>query len=119
MIVPILDEIAENYEGKIKVCKVDADANSNSLLKLLYAGILKAAERWTHPIQNWNLTFLHFCAPTFAFLRDPIFAIFFSVVLHVTFPRNLTHELSCSDLLGGSWTALPTGQREMLTAVAK
>lgn len=30
--------------------------NENSLLKLLYAGILKATERWTHPIQNWNLT---------------------------------------------------------------
>ena len=27
-------------------------ANENSLLKLLYAGILKATERWTHPIQN-------------------------------------------------------------------
>ena len=33
-------------------------ANENSLLKLLYAGILKATERWTHPIQNWNLTLL-------------------------------------------------------------
>ena len=32
--------------------------NENSLLKLLYAGILKASERWTHPIQNWNLTLL-------------------------------------------------------------
>lgn len=31
-------------------------ANENSLLKLLYAGILKAQERWSHPIQNWNLT---------------------------------------------------------------
>ena len=31
-------------------------ANENSLLKLLYAGILKASERWTHPIQNWSLT---------------------------------------------------------------
>tara|TARA_R110000850_G_C9903362_1_gene460002 strand:- start:36 stop:1241 length:1206 start_codon:yes stop_codon:yes gene_type:complete len=31
-------------------------ASENSLLKLLYAGILKASERWTHPIQNWNLT---------------------------------------------------------------
>lgn len=30
--------------------------NENSLLKLLYAGILKASEKWTHPIQNWNLT---------------------------------------------------------------
>ena len=31
-------------------------ANENSLLKLLYAGILNASERWTHPVQNWNLT---------------------------------------------------------------
>ena len=30
--------------------------NENSLLKLLYAEILKASKRWTHPIQNWNLT---------------------------------------------------------------
>jgi putative transposase len=31
-------------------------ANEDSLLKLLYVGILKALERWTHPVQNWNLT---------------------------------------------------------------
>lgn len=31
-------------------------ANENSLLKLLYAGILNASQRWTHPIHNWNLT---------------------------------------------------------------
>lgn len=31
-------------------------ANENSLLKLLYAGIVKASERWTHPVQNRNLT---------------------------------------------------------------
>lgn len=31
-------------------------ANENSLLKLLYAGILKVSERWSHPVQNWNLT---------------------------------------------------------------
>ena len=32
-------------------------ANENSLLKLLYAGILKSSERWTtHPVQNWSLT---------------------------------------------------------------
>lgn len=31
-------------------------ANENSLLKLLYAGMMKASKRWTHPIQNWNLT---------------------------------------------------------------
>ncbi len=31
-------------------------ANENSLLKLPYAGILKASERWTHPVQNWSLT---------------------------------------------------------------
>ena len=31
-------------------------ANENSLLKLLYAGILNASGKWTHPVQNWNLT---------------------------------------------------------------
>lgn len=31
-------------------------ANENSLLELLYAGILKASERCTHPVKNWNLT---------------------------------------------------------------
>lgn len=30
--------------------------NENSLLKLLYTGMLKASERWSHPVQNWNLT---------------------------------------------------------------
>ena len=28
--------------------------NENSLLKLLYAGILNATEKWTMPIQNWS-----------------------------------------------------------------
>lgn len=31
-------------------------SNENGLLKLLYAGMLKASEKWTHPVQNWNLT---------------------------------------------------------------
>lgn len=31
-------------------------ANENSLLKLLYAGIQKASEKWSMPVQNWNLT---------------------------------------------------------------
>jgi len=30
--------------------------NEDSLFKLLYAGILKASERWTHPVHNWKLT---------------------------------------------------------------
>jgi putative transposase len=30
--------------------------NENSLLKLLYAGIVNASEKWTHPVQNWNLS---------------------------------------------------------------
>ena len=30
--------------------------NENGLLKLLYAGVLNASKRWTHPVQNWNLT---------------------------------------------------------------
>lgn len=29
--------------------------NENSLLKLLYAGILNASKKWTMPVQNWNL----------------------------------------------------------------
>ena len=29
--------------------------NENSLLKLLYAGILNASKKWTMPIQNWNM----------------------------------------------------------------
>jgi putative transposase len=31
-------------------------ANENALLKLLNAGMLKASEKWTHPVQNWSLT---------------------------------------------------------------
>lgn len=30
--------------------------NENTLPKLLHAGMLKASERWTNPVQNWNLT---------------------------------------------------------------
>ncbi|EFD4962183.1 IS256 family transposase, partial [Escherichia coli] len=30
--------------------------NENSLLKLLYLGLLNAQEKWTMPIHNWNLT---------------------------------------------------------------
>lgn len=30
--------------------------NENSLLKLLYAGILNASKKWTMQIQNWNMT---------------------------------------------------------------
>ncbi|ETE47436.1 Transposase for insertion sequence element ISRM3 (plasmid) [Salmonella enterica subsp. enterica serovar Infantis str. 119944] len=30
--------------------------NENSLLKLLYLGLMKAQEKWTMPIQSWNLT---------------------------------------------------------------
>ena len=30
--------------------------NENSLLKLLYAGMLNASKKWTMPIQNWNMT---------------------------------------------------------------
>lgn len=29
--------------------------NENSLLKLRYLGLLNAQEKWTMPIQNWNL----------------------------------------------------------------
>jgi transposase-like protein len=30
--------------------------NDNSLLKLLYVGILNAERKWTMPIRNWSLT---------------------------------------------------------------
>lgn len=30
--------------------------NDDSLLKLLYMGIINASNKWTMPIQNWNLT---------------------------------------------------------------
>ena len=30
--------------------------NENSLLKLLYAGILNASKKWTMPIRNWKMT---------------------------------------------------------------
>lgn len=34
--------------------------NENSLLKLLYAGILNAQEKWTMPVANWNLALSQF-----------------------------------------------------------
>jgi transposase-like protein len=40
---------------KLKKTK-DGFTNQKNILKLLYAGILKTPECWTHPIQNWNLT---------------------------------------------------------------
>lgn len=30
--------------------------NENSLLKLLYSGLMNAQEKWTMPVQSWNLT---------------------------------------------------------------
>lgn len=45
---------------------IDSFPNENSLLKLRYAGMAQASERWTHPVQNWNLTLsqlsIHFAA---------------------------------------------------------
>ena len=34
--------------------------NENSLLKLLYAGILNASEKWTMPVHNWSLALSQF-----------------------------------------------------------
>ena len=39
MIAPLLDEIAIDYDGKIKVCKVDVDSNPESAAKFNVRGI--------------------------------------------------------------------------------
>jgi len=39
MIAPILDEIAIEYAGKIKICKVDVDGNPESAAKFNVRGI--------------------------------------------------------------------------------
>ena len=41
--------------GKLTKTK-GALPNENSLMKLLYAGILNASKKWAMPIQNWSLT---------------------------------------------------------------
>ena len=39
MIAPLLDEIAIDYDGKVKVCKVDVDTNPESAAKFNVRGI--------------------------------------------------------------------------------
>ena len=39
MIAPVLDEIADEYEGRLKVCKVDVDANPDIPPKFGIRGI--------------------------------------------------------------------------------
>lgn len=39
MIAPILDEVAETYAGKIKICKLDIDANKETPPKFGIRGI--------------------------------------------------------------------------------
>lgn len=39
MIAPILDELVEQYEGKIKICKMDVDANKETPAKFNIRGI--------------------------------------------------------------------------------
>ena len=39
MIAPLLDEIAIDYDGKVKVCKVDVDSNPESAAKFNVRGI--------------------------------------------------------------------------------
>jgi len=39
MIAPILDEIADEYAGKIKICKVNVDSNPESAAKFNVRGI--------------------------------------------------------------------------------
>ncbi len=39
MIAPVLEDVADGYEGKIKVCKVDVDNNKESAAKYGVRGI--------------------------------------------------------------------------------
>jgi thioredoxin 1 len=39
MIAPVLDELAEEYAGKLKICKMDVDANPNTAPKFNVKGI--------------------------------------------------------------------------------
>ncbi|MBT8148689.1 MAG: thioredoxin TrxA [Pseudomonadales bacterium] len=39
MIAPVLEEIASSYEGKLKVCKLDVDANKEAASKYNVRGI--------------------------------------------------------------------------------
>ena len=39
MVAPLLDEIADEYTGKLKVCKLDVDANTEVAQKLGVRGI--------------------------------------------------------------------------------
>ena len=39
MIAPILDELAGEYDGKIKICKMDVDANRETPMKFNVRGI--------------------------------------------------------------------------------
>ena len=39
MIAPVLDELAGDYEGKVKICKMDVDSNSETPAKYGIRGI--------------------------------------------------------------------------------
>ncbi|HBD10610.1 MAG TPA: thiol reductase thioredoxin [Porticoccaceae bacterium] len=39
MIAPILDEVADTYEGRLKVCKLDVDSNQEIAMKYNVRGI--------------------------------------------------------------------------------
>lgn len=39
MIAPVLDELAKEYEGKVKICKMDVDANKETPAKFNIRGI--------------------------------------------------------------------------------
>lgn len=39
MIAPVLDELAEEYNGKVKICKLDVDANQDTAARFGVRGI--------------------------------------------------------------------------------
>lgn len=50
------DKILSRKPGAVQTKTKGAFPNENSVLKLLYLGLMNAQEKWTMPIQIWNLT---------------------------------------------------------------
>lgn len=54
LVIIVLVKIIRLHKFRKLTKTKGAFPNENSLLKLLYAGILNATEKWMMPIQNWS-----------------------------------------------------------------